>query len=190
MICKDCGKEFNMTSGEVKFYVSKNLELPKRCPNCRKSRKFAREENERQQKWEEDERKLKILLSSLPYNHIKLSELKFANPETSLVVIGNGFDIMHGVKSSYRDFQSTIGKNSSLRFEMETYLDVSGDLWYNLEDSLGRMNYSMFLNPEILDMWLDNFGAYDPDAQAADFFAAVETAIGPTFNIPSIKVMK
>ena len=33
-------------------------------------------------------------------------------------------------------------------------------------------------------MWLDNFGAYNPDAQAADFFAAVETAIAPTFEIP------
>ena len=51
-------------------------------------------------------------------------------------------------------------------------------------DSLGRLNYSMFLRPEILDMWLEAFGAYDPDAQAADFFAAVETAIGPTFTIP------
>lgn len=52
---------------------------------------------------------------------------------------------------------------------METYLDVPGDLWSNLEDSLGRLNYSMFLNPTVLDTWLDNFGAYDPDAQAADF---------------------
>lgn len=33
-------------------------------------------------------------------------------------------------------------------------------------------------------MWLDNYGAYSPDAQAADFFAAVETAIAPTFEIP------
>ena len=90
---------------------------------------------------------------------------------------------MHGVKSSYWEFQKTIGKNNTLRWEMETYLDT-GDLWSNLEDSLGRLNYSMFLNPEVIDMWLDNFGAYDPDCQAADFFAAVETAIGPTFNIP------
>lgn len=123
-------------------------------------------------------------MKSLPYQKISLGELKFENPEHSLVIIGNGFDIMHGVKSSYWDFQKTIGKNSSLRYEMETYLDVPGDLWSNLEDSLGRLNYSMFLNPTVLDMWLDDFGAYDPDAQAADFFAAVETAIGPTFNIP------
>ena len=105
------------------------------------------------------------------------------NPSIALVIIGNGFDLMHGVKSSYWEFQKTIGKNSPLRFYMETYLDTS-DLWSNLEDSLGRLNYSMFLNPDIIDMWLDNFGAYDPNAQAADFFGAVETAIAPTFEIP------
>ena len=105
------------------------------------------------------------------------------NPSESLVIIGNGFDLMHGVKSSYWDFQKTIGKNSSLRFYMETYLDTS-DLLSNLEESLGKLYYSIFLNPDIFDMWLDNFDAYNPDEQAADFFAAVETAIAPTFEIP------
>lgn len=105
------------------------------------------------------------------------------NPSESLVIIGNGFDLMHGVESSYWDFQKTIGKNTSFRFYMETYLDTS-DLWSNLEESLGKLNYSIFLNPDIIDMWLDDFGAYNPDAQAADFFAAVETAIAPTFEIP------
>lgn len=184
IICKECGKEFDFSSKEQNFYTSMNYEMPKRCPECRKARKAAKKEAEAQKKWEEAERKLSILLKSLPYQKISLGELKFENPEHSLVIIGNGFDIMHGVKSSYWDFQKTIGKNSSLRYEMETYLDVPGDLWSNLEDSLGRLNYSMFLNPTVLDMWLDDFGAYDPDAQAADFFAAVETAIGPTFNIP------
>lgn len=185
MICKDCGKEFDITPGEMKFFSSKKLELPKRCPDCRKSRKAAREDIERHRKWEEDERKLQELLLSLPFKKTSLNDLEFPHPNKALVVIGNGFDIMHGVKSSYWDFQSTIGKNNSLRIEMETYLDVPTDsLWYNLEDSLGHMNYSMFLNPEILDMWLDNFGAYDPDAQAADLFGAVETAIAPIFNIP------
>lgn len=184
MICKDCGKEFDIAPGEVTFYESHGLSLPKRCSECRKARKNVAEELERHRKWEEDERKLEELLSSLPFKQTSLDNLDFLHPDKALVVIGNGFDIMHGVKSSYWDFQKTIGKNSSLRFEMETYLDVPGDLWYNLEDSLGHMNYSMFLNPDILDMWLDNFGAYDPDAQAADFFGAVETAISPTFNIP------
>lgn len=61
---------------------------------------------------------------------------------------------------------------------------ILDELWSNLEESLGKLNYSIFLNPDIIDMWLDNFGVYNPDAQAADFFAAVETAIAPTFEIP------
>ena len=36
--------------------------------------------------------------------------------EQILYVLGNGFDLMHGVKSSYYDFQKTLGKNSHLRF--------------------------------------------------------------------------
>lgn len=185
MICKDCGKEYNINPGEISFYESHKLSLPKRCPDCRKSREAAKKEIEQNKKWEEDERRLNSLLLSLPFHQTLLSDLLFPNPDKSLVIIGNGFDIMHGAKSSYWDFQKTIGKKSSLRFEMETYLDVPNDsLWYNLEDSLGHLDYSMFLNPHVIDMWLDNFGAYDPDAQAADFFGAVETAIAPTFNIP------
>ncbi len=34
-ICKECGREFEITSGEINFYKSKNLELPKRCKSCR-----------------------------------------------------------------------------------------------------------------------------------------------------------
>lgn len=34
--CKQCGKEFELTEGEISFFKSKNLELPKRCKECRK----------------------------------------------------------------------------------------------------------------------------------------------------------
>lgn len=34
--CKQCGKKFTLTDSEIKFYKSKNLELPKRCSDCRK----------------------------------------------------------------------------------------------------------------------------------------------------------
>lgn len=178
IICKDCGKSFSISPDEEKFYTSKGLQIPKRCKECRKARKEQKAQEEKRIKTERDEKVLQRLVAKFEQKPIE-----FTNPDKSLVIIGNGFDIMHGVKSSYWEFQKTIGKNNPLRWEMETYLDT-GDLWSNLEDSLGRLNYSMFLNPEVIDMWLDNFGAYDPDCQAADFFAAVETAIGPTFNIP------
>lgn len=196
-ICKDCEKDFVITPEEQNYYKSMQFELPKRCPDCRKVRRAAKkaeeakeiekkqalEKEEQKKKWEADEKELEAILKKIRFHQIKIDDIVFNNPSSTLVVIGNGFDIMHGAHSSYWDFQKTIGKKSSLRFYMETYLDT-GDLWSNLEDSLGRLNYSMFLNPDVIDMWLDNYGAYDPEAQAADFFAAVETAIAPCFEIP------
>ena len=38
-VCKECGKEFLITTGEQKFYAEKQFPLPKRCPICRKIRK-------------------------------------------------------------------------------------------------------------------------------------------------------
>ncbi len=35
--CKQCGREFILTEGEIEFYKSKNLNLPKRCKDCRKN---------------------------------------------------------------------------------------------------------------------------------------------------------
>lgn len=190
LTCKDCGSQFELSVDEQRFFQSHDLELPKRCKDCRRNRRIIRLEEEKKKaaedrcrKAEEEEQQLQVKLSGLPFEQILLSNITFADPQNTLVIIGNGFDMMHGVKSSYWEFQKTIGKNSPLRFNMETYLDT-GDLWSNLEESLGKLNYSMFLNPYVIDMWLEDFGAYDPDAQAADFCAAVETAISPTFDIP------
>lgn len=196
-VCKDCGKDFVITSEEQKYFRSKGYVLPKRCLECRKIRKEARsaaeheereiweaiEKEERQKRLEKDERELEQMLKIIPFPQTSVDKILLKDPVSTLVVIGNGFDLMHGVKSSYWEFQKTIGKKSPLRFYMETYLDTA-NLWSDLEDALGRLNYSMFLDPDILDLWLDSFGAYDPDAQTADFYAAVETAIAPTFEIP------
>lgn len=38
--CKDCKKLFYMPIGEVEFYEGKKLDTPKRCPDCRKARKY------------------------------------------------------------------------------------------------------------------------------------------------------
>lgn len=199
-VCKECGNEFVITPEEQRYMKMMGYELPKRCAECRKIRRQARNAEadrlnaereaakaaQRQKKLKQDEEKLASFIKEMPFNYAKLEELKLQEPENTLVVIGNGFDIMHGAKSSFWDFSKTIGKNSSLRWELETYLDVEYDeLWSDLECSLGKLRYDMFITPDIIDMWLDNFDAYDIDAQAADYYAAVESAISPTFSIPS-----
>lgn len=39
--CKQCGKEFELSDSEIKFYQRKGLELPKRCQECRDRNKGA-----------------------------------------------------------------------------------------------------------------------------------------------------
>lgn len=43
-VCKDCGKEFEIEDGEIEFYESKGLSLPKRCADCREKRKASQAE--------------------------------------------------------------------------------------------------------------------------------------------------
>ncbi len=38
--CKQCGKVFELSEEEIKFYKDKNLELPKRCRECRARNKI------------------------------------------------------------------------------------------------------------------------------------------------------
>ncbi len=37
--CVQCGKEFDLSEGEIKFYKDKGLTLPKRCKECREANK-------------------------------------------------------------------------------------------------------------------------------------------------------
>lgn len=38
-ICKQCGKEFELSQSEINFYKGKNLSIPKRCKDCRNANK-------------------------------------------------------------------------------------------------------------------------------------------------------
>lgn len=45
LVCAECGKEFTFTAGEQEFYASRGLlNEPKRCPDCRTSRRRERRE--------------------------------------------------------------------------------------------------------------------------------------------------
>ncbi|MBQ2942331.1 MAG: zinc-ribbon domain containing protein [Clostridia bacterium] len=184
--CLECGEDFSITADEQLFYEYNGLCLPKRCKNCRKKRKDARKEQEKllqekisAEKKEREEKELALLLKSSAVKQVDFGKLENNNPSVSLFVIGNGFDIMHGVPSSYWDFQKTLGKKSELRFHLENYLDIDADkLWYNFEDSLSHINAGIML--DVMDMWLDNFDVYRNNADSmADLHAAIDTAMLP-----------
>jgi len=45
LVCVDCGSDFTFTAGEQEFYSQKGFtNEPRRCPNCRQSKKSQRNE--------------------------------------------------------------------------------------------------------------------------------------------------
>lgn len=178
-ICEDCDVRY-FTAGEQAFYERKNLTLPKRCKNCRAARKQEWGQEQKPKKLREQAEIFEQALLVAPFKSISLGSFPISDPSVTLNVIGNGFDLMHGVKSSYYNFRDSLGKNNSLRFSLETYLNVE-DVWADFEDALAHINSGAMF--EVLGMWLADFNAYDPDAQAADFFAAVDAATGPSQTI-------
>ncbi len=50
LVCEDCGKTFVFTAGEQEFYQKKGFESPRRCPECRASRKSERMANRKMTK--------------------------------------------------------------------------------------------------------------------------------------------
>ena len=60
----------------------------------------------------------------------------------NLYIIGNGFDLHHGFKTSYKDFKQYLEKNNRselLKLINEHLYFSSEDLWSNFEESLGDM---------------------------------------------------
>lgn len=182
--CKECGAEFTFTVNEQSYFEQKNFAAPKRCKSCRKAhRKMieALEQEKLNKIWaaQEDE-KIKKILNTLPYSKLTPMDIKIVNSSSTLFIIGNGFDIMHGVPSKYSDFRDSIGKRNHLRCTLETYIK-SDSLWCDFEEALAHIDGATLLGN--VDMWLDIMGAYEPDALAADFCAAYEYATEPAQEI-------
>ena len=190
-ICVDCGSEFCITIKEQFFFVYNNLSLPKRCKACRKSRKAIKNEQDRIEQAElkkQEELELQSILQNVGVENVEFQRLVNETPESALFVIGNGFDIMHGVPSSYWNFQKTLGKRSEIRYHLENYLNVKSDeLWYNLEESLSHINAGVML--DVIDMWLDVYDVYKNNAESmADLHCAIDDAMLPiqviTYQLP------
>ena len=121
--------------------------------------------------------------TDLPFNQIEKSKISLINPKTSLFIIGNGFDLMHGVPSSYYNFRDFLGRNNELRNALELYIRKD-DLWANFEESLAYLDDEAML--ATTNDWMDIFDVkdqYDDDFSAADFFMAAEATIGPAKSI-------
>ena len=83
---------------------------------------------------------------------------------TSLYIIGNGFDLHHGMKTQFSDFQDHLeGNNRDLLDALETYL-LHDELWSDFEEALATLdidtileNASDFLVPYSAEEWSDAY---------------------------------
>lgn len=100
------------------------------------------------------------------------------NNDNVLYVLGNGFDLMHRVPSSYYNFRDSLGKNNNLRRTLENYITVE-DFWADLEYGLAHIDVSAMGNMSVIDTFLEMNDAYEEDSGAAEYYMSVEEAAMP-----------
>ena len=64
-----------------------------------------------------------------------------------LYIIGNGFDLSHGIRSSYWDFREwLVHNNNTLIGMMDMFFSNQRDVWSGIEQALGEYNEESILN--------------------------------------------
>lgn len=182
--CVQCGKSFIIRRDDS--MIPLRAPLTSTCYECQRA------EQERQQK-EKEERENQLwqqmqaenyqaYLKLLPqWNVVPKDSIQPADDQV-LYIIGNGFDLMHCVRSSYGAFRKSLGKDNSLLFALESYWDPDA-LWADFENELARFNAKAMGNASTVDTFLDLFEAYDEDAGAAEFYMAAEAAANPIATV-------
>lgn len=172
--CKTCGKQF--LNNADKFY-------------CRICNKKWHQEQERlrkeadAQRLQEEKKKNQALFEKKISSHSPIGIKDIIPSAHVLYIIGNGFDLMHRVPSSYYNFRDSLGKRNSLRESLEIALTAE-DIWADFENALGTLNLGLMGSRDIVDMWLDNFDFYkDEEASMANFYMAQEAAVNPISNL-------
>lgn len=85
-----------------------------------------------------------------------------------LYIIGNGFDIRHGLPTGYKHFKSYVAKNDQELYDaIEEYMPA-GDEWNELESALGEIDYELILQNS--EMFLASYNTDDwSDAYHHDY---------------------
>lgn len=182
LICDDCGSNYIISISEREYFESRSWTLPKRCRRCRRivrEKKNRIAEEQESACWHQEKLKKQEVFNDRlkEWNVVSKDAIRPENNHV-LYIIGNGFDLMHGVQSSYCSFRDSLGKNNRLRDILETYLTPE-DIWADFEDALAQLNVGAMGSKELMHMWLENFDAYDEDASAADYFLAIDAATNP-----------
>ena len=186
LFCNTCGEAFVFRRCEQEVFAQHGWVDPKRCPTCRKAeQELRRREVERQesQKGQREKAAEKELFEAL-LRDWKVITKEDIHPENDhvLYIIGNGFDLMHGVRSSYYAFRDFLGKHNPLLFALEKFLTTE-DIWVDFEDALAHFDMQAMCSKFLVDNWMDTFEAYNKDAGASPFFLAAEAAANPILTV-------
>lgn len=185
-VCKNCNMRFAYRVREQEIDETRMRKAPTLCFTCRKMQydKWKREKEEeennknkakREQEWERTKQEFEEELKT--WNVMPLESI-CVDEEKTLYVLGNGFDLMHGVQSSYYAFRDSMGKHNNVRRTLEEYFNVA-NLWANLEEALAHFDLNRMCNSYAMDAMLEIMDAYGEDAGAAEYYMAVESAIEP-----------
>jgi hypothetical protein len=95
----------------------------------------------------------------------------------SLCIIGNGFDLHHGMKTSYWDFRDYLETtNKELLDVIETYL-VSDELWSDFEEALATLDINTML--DYASGFLVSYSAEDwSDSYHHDYQYEIDQIVG------------
>lgn len=183
--CPSCGKRILLRSPFCDGYGDSGYKRYL-CPDCladerriREEKRAAIEGEKRALVLEVDRRKFSDRLNE--WKVVKIDDIR---PDTDnvLYIVGNGFDLMHRLPSSYYHFRDSMGRNNPLRRTLETYIAVD-DVWDDFEDSLAHADIDAMTSYSLLDGLLDTFDAYDEDSGAAEYYMSVEAAVSPINTI-------
>ena len=93
-----------------------------------------------------------------------------------LYITGNGFDLHHGIKSSYVHFKNYLkNANPELLIELELFIDCK-NLWGDFENSLAFLSRDKIM--EAVDIGLPNKDPDDDDFSVAEYEIALDQATG------------
>ena len=179
LTCETCGKTFVAIAGRAKSPV-------RYCHDCHRAWQNERRREQEEAadlEWQEQKKAEKEVYEKEieAYSPIDIGEIHPS--DNALYIIGNGFDLMHKVPSNYYSFRDSLGKDSALRFALESAL-IGDDIWADFEESLAHLNLDLMGSRFIVDSWLEDFGFFsDEDAGAAEFYLAVEAAANPISTI-------
>lgn len=87
----------------------------------------------------------------------------------TLYIVGNGFDLHHGIPSSYGDFGKYLKKVDPVTYrEVETYFTVDDEFWWEFEARLADFDVDTLI--DYASMFLVSYGAEDwSDASHHDY---------------------